>query len=79
MYDAELYRSKQEVEKWKQRDPILLWQKQLAEGGWLDEHKYAAIEAEVASQVQAAVDFAEAGGLEPVQDLSKHLYAAVAP
>lgn len=79
MYDAELYRSKQEVEQWKQRDPILLWRGQLAERGWLSEPDCAVVESEVATEIQAAVDFAENGPLEPVEDLLKHVYAPVTP
>src|SRR5512145_726238 len=31
MYDAELYRTKEEVEEWKRRDPIVLFQRRLRE------------------------------------------------
>jgi TPP-dependent pyruvate/acetoin dehydrogenase alpha subunit len=79
MYDAELYRSKEEVEKWKLRDPIHGWQQRLWERDWLTESGLAAIEADVAVQVQAAVAFAENGPLEPVEDLLKHVYAPETP
>ena len=74
MYDAELYRTKEEVEQWKKRDPILLWQSRLREQGLLSDDGLAVIEADVAAKVQAAVDFAEKGEWEPVEDLEKDVY-----
>jgi TPP-dependent pyruvate/acetoin dehydrogenase alpha subunit len=77
MYDAELYRDKEEVERWKQRDPIILLQKRLRAAGQLTDDDVAAIEAEVARQVQDAVDFAEKGPIEPVEDLLKDVHTPV--
>jgi pyruvate dehydrogenase E1 component alpha subunit len=77
MYDAELYRTKAEVEQWKQRDPIVLWQNRLRRQGLLRDEDLSAIEAEVAGQVKAAVDFAEAGAWEPLEDLLKDVHTPV--
>jgi pyruvate dehydrogenase E1 component alpha subunit len=77
MYDAELYRTKEEVEQWKQRDPIMLWEGRLREQGLLHDGDVSAIEADVASKVKAAVDFAEQGPLEPVEDLLKDVHTPV--
>jgi pyruvate dehydrogenase E1 component alpha subunit len=79
MYDAELYRSKDEVERWKERDPILLWRNKLIDEGVLDEAGLSAIESKVAKQVNDAVKFAEAGLWEPVEDLTKDVYTPVTP
>jgi pyruvate dehydrogenase E1 component alpha subunit len=74
MYDAELYRTKEEVEQWKQRDPILLWENRLRQRGLLRDDDVSAIEAEVASKVAAAVEFAEQGEWEPVENLLTDVY-----
>jgi pyruvate dehydrogenase E1 component alpha subunit len=79
MYDAELYRSKQEVEEWKQRDPITTFQKRLQETGLLSEADLTAIEAGVAAEVEEAVAFAEAGPWEPVEDLTRDVHTPVMP
>ncbi len=79
MYDAELYRNKEEVERWKQRDPIVLLQNRLRAAGQLTDDVIATIEAEVTRQVQDAVDFAEKGPLEPVEDLLKDVHTPVMP
>jgi pyruvate dehydrogenase E1 component alpha subunit len=77
MYDPELYRTKDEVEQWKQRDPIALWQKRLREQGLLRDDDITALETEVAAKVKAAIDFAEQGAWEPVEDLLKDVYTPV--
>jgi pyruvate dehydrogenase E1 component alpha subunit len=69
MYDPELYRAKQEVEAWKQRDPIPACAARLRALGALDDAGLAAVEAEIAAEIDAAVEFAEAGTLEPESDL----------
>ncbi len=69
MYDAERYRSKDEVASWRRRDPIVTFGAALAEAGLLDGEGRAAMEAEVDAEVEAAVAFAEAGTDEPVEDL----------
>jgi pyruvate dehydrogenase E1 component alpha subunit len=74
MYDAELYRSKQEVEEWKKRDPIVTFRTRLSEAGMLSEEEWARMEASVAAEIDEAVAFAEAGPWEPVEDLTRDVY-----
>jgi pyruvate dehydrogenase E1 component alpha subunit len=79
MFDAELYRDKAEVEEWKKRGPILRFGKWLRENDLLHDADLQAIETEAAAEVDAAVAFAEAGTWEPVEDLTKDVYAERAP
>jgi pyruvate dehydrogenase E1 component alpha subunit len=74
MYDPELYRSKAEVDEWKKRDPLVVFGARLAEAGMLDEDGVAALEAEIGAEIDAAVEFAEAGTPEPVEDLTRFVY-----
>lgn len=71
MFDAELYRDKAEVERWKARCPIAGYTARLRSAGQFDDAALAAIEADVAAEIAAAVAFAEAGTWEPVEDLTK--------
>jgi pyruvate dehydrogenase E1 component subunit alpha len=71
MYDPDLYRSKEEIERWRERDPIVLFEAQLREMGVLDDAMRAGMDADVAAEIDAAVAFAEAGTLEPVEDLTR--------
>jgi pyruvate dehydrogenase E1 component alpha subunit len=79
MADPDLYRSKEEIEEWKKRDPIVLFQSQLREWGLLTESDLADIEAEVAAEIEAATQFADASPPEPVEDLLKDVEGPVTP
>jgi len=73
MFDAELYRDKSEVQEWKKEDPLITFEKRLIELDFeIDTDK---IEKEVAKIVEDAVEFAEAGTLEPVEELEKFVYS----
>ena len=74
MYDPELYRSKEEVEQWKTRDPIDALARQLTDSGLLTAEDRERLEAEIAAEIDDAVAFAGAGTLEPVEDLTRHVY-----
>jgi TPP-dependent pyruvate/acetoin dehydrogenase alpha subunit len=75
MFDAELYRSKAEVEEWKTRDPIATFVQRLQEQGLLNDADVESIEREVAREIDEAVAFAEAGTWEPVEDLMRFVYS----
>jgi TPP-dependent pyruvate/acetoin dehydrogenase alpha subunit len=76
MFDAELYRAKEEVAEWKMRDPIEGFERLLREKGLLDESERREIEARVQAEIADAVEFAEAGTLEPLSDLTRFVYSA---
>lgn len=71
MFDAQLYRSKDEIETWRKKGPIVRFQ------GWLEANRLihgeevSRIETEVDTEIAAAVAFAEAGTFEPVEDLER--------
>jgi TPP-dependent pyruvate/acetoin dehydrogenase alpha subunit len=75
MYDPELYRTKDEVAEWREHDPIDAFIGVLREEGALDDARLAELEAAVAAEIDAAVAAAEAGTFEPVEDLTRHVYA----
>ena len=79
MADPDLYRTKEEIEGWKQRDPIALFTARLRQWGLLSDADLAAIEASVAGEVEAAVAEAEAGPWEPVEDLTRDVYTPRTP
>lgn len=73
MFDPELYRDRAEVERWKRRDPIPRFLLRSVTDGLLTENDLAAIEDEVAVEIDDATAFAEAGTWEPLEDLTKHV------
>lgn len=74
MFDPEFYRAKNEVEDWKNRGPIITFTKRLKSEGVITEDDFQAADAEAASEVTAAIAFAEAGTWEPVGDLLKFVH-----
>ena len=77
-YDPELYRSKEEVERWKERDPIPALERVLRQAGLLRPEDLQAIEAAAAKEIEEAVAYAEASPWEPVEDLLRDVGAAAA-
>jgi pyruvate dehydrogenase E1 component alpha subunit len=54
------YRSKEEVEEYRQRDPIKLLQGHMRDAGMIDDAGISALDREVIAEVEDAVSFAEA-------------------
>ena len=71
MFDSELYRDKEEVERWKTRSPIASFSARLKAQGDLSEDDFLALDAAAQKEVDEAVTFAEAGTWEPVSDLAR--------
>lgn len=75
MFDPELYRDKEEVERWKERDPLVTFPALLEERGLLEPGDLERLEAEAAAEIAAAVAFAEESPLEPVEELTRFVMA----
>lgn len=75
MFDAQLYRDKDEVASWREKGPIVRFQGWLRENELVHAEEVAAIERAIRTEIDASVDFAEAAEWEPVADLTKHVYA----
>lgn len=71
MYDAELYRSRDEVNEWKQRDPITTFRETMRDAGLLDNDHWEKLETTIAAEVEDAVAFAEGSPWEPAEDLAR--------
>lgn len=63
--DDRSYRAREEVEAWKQRDPLLRFQTYLRQHGLLDEAEIEAIEARVRQEIDEAQALAEAAPYPP--------------
>ena len=75
MFDPERYRDKAEVSQWMERDPITLLRATLETAGQLSDADWSELQAAAATEISAAVDAAEAGTLEPVEDLTRFVYS----
>ncbi len=78
MFDAELYRDKQEVERWKRHGPIHTFTDKLKVAGMMSEADFERIDREAMQEVDAAVAFAEAGTWEPVERLTSDVHTPAA-
>ena len=75
MFDPELYRDRAEVDEWKTRCPITTYVAKLNMRGVLDDASLAAIESDVAREVDDAVAFAESATWEPIETLTRFVYS----
>ncbi|HET9739307.1 MAG TPA: pyruvate dehydrogenase (acetyl-transferring) E1 component subunit alpha [Solirubrobacteraceae bacterium] len=71
MYDPDLYRTKEEIERWKQHDPIPALSARLRDECGVTDDELAGLRDSVDAEVADAVASAEAGTLEPLEDLRR--------
>jgi pyruvate dehydrogenase E1 component alpha subunit len=82
MYDPDRYRDKDEIERWKQVDPIPALASRLVADGLMTgpevEQYQAEVEAVVEAEVAAAIATADAAPLEPVEHLTRYVTTVAA-
>ena len=69
MFDAQGYRTREEIDGWRQRDPIERLRRWMLENHHATEAQLADIEQTVEQEIAAAVAFAKSGTPEPVEEL----------
>lgn len=75
MYDPDRYRDKAEIERWKQRDPLTEFAARMESLGVVPVERFARMERDVEREIDHAVEFAEAGAWEPVEDLTRFVHS----
>ncbi len=73
--DANRYRTKEEINEWKKRDPIAILRAEILRRGTADEKTLDGIEAQTREDIEAAVRFAEEAGEPDVNDIINDVYA----
>ena len=74
MADPEEYRTKEQVEEWRKRDPINVFGTRLVEEGVLEEGDPERYDSETVERVDAAVAFADRSGFPKPESLYDHVY-----
>ena len=74
MSDAEPYRNKEEIEKYKKNDPILLVKKHLLNNKWANEETFKVIEEEVKNSIEECVEYAEKSDFPPIENMYNMVY-----
>jgi TPP-dependent pyruvate/acetoin dehydrogenase alpha subunit len=69
-----VYRTKEEVEHEKLRDPIVLFRERAVGAGWLTEDDVRTIDKDVNDRIDEAVTFAEASPEPPLSELLTDIY-----
>jgi len=73
--DRNLYRTKDEIDDWKRRDPIIRFRNKLIEAGIISVERAQEIDLEASKTIDAAVAFAEASPEPEVSSLTEFVYA----
>jgi len=74
-HDSQVYRTKEEVEQWKEYDPILRYREFLIESGIISEEEAKKIEEKAIEDIKAAAAFAEASPYPELSELETDVYA----
>jgi pyruvate dehydrogenase E1 component alpha subunit len=72
--DPEVYRTKEEVEEWRKKDPVKVFRERLIAEGVVSEDEVSALQQRVEQRVMDAVEFADASPEPPLESLYDHLY-----
>src|SRR5690554_6362517 len=75
MSDADPYRTKEEVERYKDEDPILLVQHEILKNNWATQEELDQIIEEVKKEVNECEKFAEESDLPEVDTMYKYTYS----
>ena len=75
MFDPDLYRDREEIELWKQRDPITTFSARLIEAGIATDDDIASMWDAARDETEQAVAEAEVGPLEPVDEIETNVVA----
>jgi pyruvate dehydrogenase E1 component alpha subunit len=71
----EKYRTKEEVQEWRERDPIGMVEQKLIENDVLDEDEIEEIKGEAKERIDEAVEFADESDEPPEEELYTDVYA----
>src|SRR5262245_36777727 len=69
------YRTQEEFDAWVARCPIRLHRKLLEDDGLMDQAAHDAVDAEVAAEIDDAVEFAQKSPFPPRTELNRHIFA----
>ncbi len=73
--DPEIYRDKEEVEEWREKDPIESFAQRLVDENVIAEGHLKELREEVDAQIKEVVEFADASPEPPLDSLYDNLYA----
>ncbi len=72
--DAGLYRTKEEVDTYKLKDPIIAVSREMIENKMITEEEFKAMQKKAKAGIQEALDFAEESPEPPLEELTRHVF-----
>ena len=76
MFDPDLYRPREEIEEWKQRDPIAMFAARLVAADLVGEEEIESMWEFAREETEQAVTVADAAPLESIDTLEDHVLAS---
>src|SRR4051794_19877480 len=76
MSDPMKYRTKEDAEKARERDPIVLYETTLKERGWIDEAGLEEVHEKIKHEIDEAIEFAEQSPEPPAEALYEDITVA---
>jgi len=73
--DANVYRTKEEIKEWKEKDPIKRFKEYLLKNKLFTEQEIEAIEAQTTQDIEKAVEFAQASAYPSLDTILDDVYA----
>jgi pyruvate dehydrogenase E1 component alpha subunit len=73
--DRNLYRTKEEIDEWRELDPILRFRSGLIKTGLLTDERAEQLDQEALQEIEAAVEFAESSPEPDVSTVEEFVYA----
>lgn len=74
-FDTQLYRNKEEIALWEQKGPVKQLIQWLKQNHHFQDQELADIEAKIAQEIDDAINFAESGEWEPVENLTQFVHS----
>ncbi len=74
--DRNRYRTKEEIESWQARDPIVAFEQELVSLGLMTSADAEAVRRDAEREIEAAVEFAAASPAPSAEDLTRFVYTA---
>jgi hypothetical protein len=72
--DPEVYRTKEEVEEWRKKDPVKVFRDRLLAEGVISEDEVSELRERIDRQVMDVVEFADNSPEPPLESLYDHIY-----
>jgi pyruvate dehydrogenase E1 component alpha subunit len=76
MSDPAKYRTKDELEKAKERDPIVVYETVLKERGWIDDAGLEELHEKIKHEIEESIEYAEQAPEPPIEDVYQDITVA---